>query len=226
MATVTAFQGNVFVDCVLNGSGDASNWSDFLTENNLDEWCPILVNGQVFQIPSSANINATIVSNLAIYPANNSYDKNIYEQIDTIFGILATASTGIVPNFQHPIIDTNTYYFVREGEQISDIIENSTGDITNWSDILNANNFDWDELLYSGQKITIPNSVIMNLNNFRGLNVYPANNNSVPDIYIQISAIFEQLINPVPSDWILANPNGEWNDISHFWRDFAFWIDN
>lgn len=225
MSFVIALNGNSISDCVENGTGDITNWNAILNENDFSEWCPNLYNGQIIQIPASANLNLGNIATLQTYPANNNSVPDIFEQIDSIFGILTGASAGFVPDFQPPIIDTNVYYFVRNGEQITDIISNSTGDITNWDAICGANNFDWDELLFAGQKITIPNGVTMNLNNYRGLNTYPANNNSVPDIYEQLFAIFDLMINPIPPDWILSNPQGQWNDVNHFWRDTAEWYD-
>lgn len=225
MATIEALQGNCFADMVLNGTGNIENWSAMLEANNLSSWTPDLYSGQVLQIPANANINIDNVTALKTYPTNNGTVPDIFEQIDSIFGILAGAMSGFVPDFTEPIVDTNVYYTVPYGVCFVDLILNSTGDITNWEDVLNANEFgDRNPILYSGERVLIPASVVMNLNNYRALNIYPSNNNSVPDVYNQINAIFDLINNPI-SDWILYNPDGVWSDEAHYWRDGAKWLD-
>lgn len=85
-------------------------------------------------------------------------------------------------------------YTVRQGEDISDVCLNMAGDISSWSDVLNANFFNaWSPQLFSGQILQIPASTTTNLNNIRALNQYPANNFTVPDIVSQINTIFDMM---------------------------------
>lgn len=221
MASYQVRQGEDFSDFVLNSCGDIAAWSDCLNENFLDSWTPQLFSGQILQIPDNTNTNVGNIAELAIYPANNFSVPNIAEQINAIFALMENAmpipSSNILPT-----IDTNTYYYVRPTETIGDAILNGTGDIENWDTITQGNFWDtWTPILYAGQSVAIPSTVNMNLNNFRALNEYPANNHSVPDIYNQINAIFE-LMNGRGDDWILAT--SFWRDLG-FWRDFARWID-
>lgn len=224
MSTIEVSQGNTIGDLILNSCGDISAWSDFLNENNFNDWTPQLYNGQILDIPINTDTNLGNILDLQKYPANNFSITNVYEQIDAIFLVLANAPPKTAPVIQPTIIETNSYYPTPPLATIGDVILNPTGDIANWSDILDTNNFDtWTPDLYAGQIITIPNTASINLNNFRGLNTYPANNFSVPDIYNQINAIFGLLNNPV-EDWILAINRGFWEDIG-YWRDGAVWID-
>jgi len=110
-------------------------------------------------------------------------------------------------------------YLVRYGETIGDVVMNATGNIANWDLITEANGFDWVPPLYAGQIVFIPDNIVPDLNVSRQLNIYPANNKTVYDIYSQIDAVF-LLMNP--GDWILRN--GYWDD-SGYWRDTAKWID-
>ena len=76
-----------------------------------------------------------------------------------------------------------SYYTVKVGEDISDVILNSTGSLLNWDAILQANNFtDWTPILSIGQQIFIPDGVNTTLqlqsNVQRILAKYPACNNS------------------------------------------------
>lgn len=88
-------------------------------------------------------------------------------------------------------------YTVRQGEGISDVVLNSTGSISLWSDFLDSNFLPtWTPDLYAGEILQVPDSTTANLNNIRALNTYPANNFSVPDIKQQINAIFD-LMNPI-----------------------------
>jgi len=76
-----------------------------------------------------------------------------------------------------------SYYTVKVGEDISDVILNSTGSLLNWDAILQANNFtDWTPILSVGQQIFIPDGVNTTLqlqsNVQRILAKYPACNNA------------------------------------------------
>jgi uncharacterized protein (TIGR02145 family) len=87
-------------------------------------------------------------------------------------------------------------YVVKNGEQISDVILNSSGSLDNWSLILEANNFDtWTPDLLPGQIIIIPDNIILQPNVKAELDQYPANNNSAAaDILDQIYAITHKVI--------------------------------
>lgn len=223
MAQYSVLAGQTITDAVLNSCGDISAWSDILVSNDMDSWTPSLYSGQILDIPTDTTTNLDNINALKSYPANNFSTPDIYEQIDTVFGILAGAMSGIEPVIEPVIIDTNTYYEIRQGETIVDAIQNSSGNIINWDVITQENGFDWTPDLYSGELIKIPALTSMSLNNFRALNTYPSNNFSVPDVYEQIFVIFELLSNPL-EDWILANPVGYWND-NNYWRDGNVWID-
>lgn len=212
--------GESISDAVLNSTGDISNWSAILDANFFASWTQGLYSGQTLIIPDSATTNQANIASLLLYPANNRSVPDIYEQIDEIFALLETAIPIETPVQPESVPDTNTYYFVRPLEYISDVILNGTGDIQNWSLVLNANGFkEWVPNLFAGQKIAMPNTVNKNLNNYRALNTYPANNFSVPDIYEQINAIFDNL----NDRWILRT--GFWMDFNSEWVDSAKWID-
>lgn len=225
MANYTVRAGEYFSDFTLNSCGDISAWSDCLNENNCSDWTPNIYSGQVLSIPSNTTTNIANISQLAIYPANNFSLSNIDEQLSDLFALLLTATPTDPPTLISKLVDTNTYFEVYPLSTISDFIMNSTGDIENWDLILTENGFsDWTPDLYGGQMLAIPTTVNMNLNNFRGLNSYPANNYVTPDIYNQINVIFDLMNNPI-SDFILYNPDGQWNDENHYWRDGAYWLD-
>jgi hypothetical protein len=226
MATFTVQNGNTIGDAILNSLGlfSTSNWSSYLDANGFDSWAPSLYNGQSLNVPDNAEINAINQSSLNIYPANNFSISDIYSQIDEIFLLMAGAVSGVAPVIDLVVQDTNTYYTVSPHSTIGDAVLNSTGNLDNWSIILEGNLYDtWTPNLIAGERIKIPPSVVPNLNNFRVLNTYPANNFSVTDIYDQINAVFEQLNNPV-DDWILSINRGYWSD-NGYWRDAAVWID-
>jgi phage tail protein X len=86
-------------------------------------------------------------------------------------------------------------YIVKNGEQISDVVMNATGNISNWEAVLKANGFtEWVPVLYPGQKITIPNNAIIQTGVKSILINYPANNNSnISDMDSQISSIMGTL---------------------------------
>jgi hypothetical protein len=207
----TIKNGETIGDAVLNSTGDIGNWDSILSANFFDSWTPTLTAGQVLQVAGTPN-NQTL-SDLTAYPANNNPLPGLFDQFYAIFTLLESATPIPSPNTL-PVIDTNEYYIVRPLETIGDAVLNGSGNIANWSNILDANFFNtWTPLLVPNQKIAIPANVIMSLNDYRNLNTYPANNFSVPDIYDQIYAIFEEM---GANNWIL---------ITNFWRDEGVWID-
>lgn len=216
MTNYTCKQGETFVDFVLNSCGDIAAWSDCLNANFENSWTPNIYSGLILQIPDNTFTNIGNITDLALYPANNFSVPDIFQQIDAIFALLQTAIPIPTENTTLPTIDTNTYFIVTPFSTIGDVVMNSTGDIQNWGSLLDANQFStWTPDLFAGQKIAIPTTANLNLNNFRALNTYPANNFSVPDIIEQINAIFEQL-----------SPDNDWILFTDFWRDIGFWRDN
>lgn len=214
MATYDVRQGESVGDFVLNSCGTISAWESCITENLFSSWTPNLYSGQVLLIPDNAPNNPGNIADLASYPANNFSVPDIAEQINAIFALMENLvpipSEGILPT-----IDTNVYYITRVHETVGDAVLNGSGSIENWSLILDANQFDtWTPVFYVGEKVAIPSTVNMNLNNFRALNEYPANNFSIPDINEQINAIFE-LMNGDP--WLLATGR---------WRGEGIWTAN
>lgn len=227
MATATVFQGNYISDIILNSTGLISNWNAVLEQNGFDSWTPDLYNGQIIEIPDGLTNDPATIADLKQYPANNYSVPDIYEQVDAVFALLLTATPTIAPVIAPTVQDTNTYYEILNGIGIVDVVLNTCGSIDNdnWFTILNNMGADtWTPQLINGELIPIPADVVPNLNNYRALNLYPANNFSVPDINEQIFAIFDMLNNPI-RDFILYNPDGFWNDVSHYWRDSAFWLD-
>lgn len=111
-------------------------------------------------------------------------------------------------------------YIVKEGETISDVVYNATGNIKYWNSILSANNFtDWIPDLSIGQVILIPDSITIDQNTVRQLSAYPACNNSVPDIIDKINNLAQLM----SDNWILST--GFWND-NAIWNDSKTWIDS
>lgn len=110
-------------------------------------------------------------------------------------------------------------YIIKQGETITDVVGNSTGNIDNWDAILTANGFDdWTPQLVAGQAIQIPDNLDVDQNTQRQLATYPICNTSVNDVYDQIDAIVALLTD----NWILAT--GFWND-NALWFDTKNWID-
>ena len=221
MATYPVRYGETISDVVMNSTGLISNWEAILTANNFDNWTPSLVAGDLLVIPDGLPVDNDVIAQLTKYPANNASITGVYEKIAVIFTTMAGAEPATAQYITQIPQDTNTYYVVRYGETIGDAVMNSTGNIANWSAILNANGFDnWTPPLVAGQRLTIPAGVVLDLNTLRQLNIYEANNSSVPDVYDKINVIFGKMN---PHDWILEN--AYWNDLG-YWRDNAVWIDS
>jgi hypothetical protein len=220
MANYIIKSGECISDAVENIFGDITNWSATLDENLFTSWTPTLYAGQILNIPTEGTNNPANIQALSEYPANNYSVPDINEQIAEIFEQMEGGMSAFVPNFQPIVADTNTYFEALSGMQISDVVVNSTGAIENWDSILTAGNYDtWTPKLIAGQKIAIPASVTMNLNNFRALSIYPANNYSVPDVDSQINSIFERMSNP--NVWILQT--GRWNGAG-IWTIDGEWL--
>ena len=103
-------------------------------------------------------------------------------------------------------------HIVRAGESITDVVLNTTGNLSNWDAVLEANGHDtWTPDLLPGQSVIIP-AVNTDENTLRQLKLYPACNASVSDVFSQITGVFDVMLN----NWILATT---------FWQDDAIWID-
>lgn len=213
--------GETISDVVMNSTGLIGNWAAILEANGFDDWTPAIDAGDVLFVPDDLPVDNDAIAQLSTYRANNRSMTGVYTKIAVIFTTLAGASPATAPVIVKPVKDTNTYYQVREGETIGDVVMNSTGNIANWPMILDANGFnDWTPALAAGQILTIPATVISNPNGLRQLAKYPANNASVPNVYDKINSIFG-IMNP--NDWILKT--GFWDDLG-YWRDTNVWIDS
>ncbi len=216
--------GDGILDAVLNSTGDISAWGDFLDANNLGDWTPSLYSGEILQSPPV--ISAPTVAALQPYPASNLSVNDVYDKIDALFYTLTQSTPSPAPIPIPPGINlTPIHYDVGYSDTITDAVFNGTGNIDKWSDVLNDNDFNtWTPDLYAGQILKFAHTTGININVKRVLTTYPSNNHSVNDVYEQINIIFDLLNNPT-ADWILYNPDGFWNDINHYWRDGAFWLD-
>jgi hypothetical protein len=212
--------GDTIGDVVLNTTGVIGNWELFLQENEFGSWTPDLKAGDFVQIPLGVTNDLETIRALGQYRICNSSSQYIYGLIEEIFAKLLNLSPVDPPVILPNVVDTNTYYKVRYGETITDVILNATGNIINWEDILFQNEFDWVPKLIAGQLVAIPQSVESDLNAYRALTKYPVNNNSENNVYEQIDAIFELLNGS--NNWILAD--SFWNDFGQ-WYDTSFWID-
>lgn len=220
MAQYTVQVGDTIGDAILNSNGIIANWGQILDANNFDSWTPVLIGGEIIQIPDSLPNDLEAVRALQNYPASNSSSDSIYGLIGQIFQKLLTATPQPAPVIAASVQDTNSYYEVLFGNTIGDVVLNSTGKIDNWQAILDANNLDWNPQLTAGQLIAIPSTVDMDLNAFRALQEFPVNNNGENDIYNQINTIFDILSGA--DRWILAT--SYWNDYG-IWIDTSFWMD-
>jgi hypothetical protein len=210
----TVTYGQSITDAVINSTGTISAWSQTLDDNNFNDWTPSLSSGQVLYI--SNIVNTQNIQQLTLYPSVNQLSNNVYNEIIELFAELATVSPIIVPEFiTEQSVKTIIIYTVKPGEVITDAVLNSTGNIGNWDIITNANNLDWDADLLAGQILTIPINSVYDNNSFFALNLYPANNSSVADIYSQIDVFFESFA------WILST--GYWNG-NGLWLADGLWL--
>lgn len=207
--------GDTIGDVVLNTTGLITNWEAILNENDMDSWTPDLSGGEIVKIPDVIANDLEAVRAMKMYPVCNSSSDIIYGLIGEIFQKLLNVPEVTAPDITTSLSDTNRYYKVGYGETIVDVVLNSSGNIDNWEAILEQNDFDWIPQLVAGQLVAIPPGVKDDLNAFRALTQYPANNNSENDIYGKIDAIFD-ILNVTPDKWIL---------FTDFWRDIGIWID-
>ena len=88
-----------------------------------------------------------------------------------------------------------TNYIVKPGETISDVVLNSTGSILNWFKIIDTNEFEsWTPALSGGQKIVIPDTIEIQSNVLRELQLYPAFNAGYNAS--EVKAITDNLVPP------------------------------
>ena len=82
-------------------------------------------------------------------------------------------------------------YTVKSGETISDVVMNGSGDITEWFNIIDANNYnDWCPILSVNQIVNIPNK--KNSQVVKELQLEPCNNRTI-DISDQINSLISIL---------------------------------
>lgn len=89
-------------------------------------------------------------------------------------------------------------YIVKEGETITDVLLNATGTINNWFLILEANSFlEWTPKLIAGQSVIIPDTVEVQTNVLRALQLYPAcNNTGINNLSTQIQELISNFTPP------------------------------
>lgn len=180
----TVKYNQTILDVVLSQTGDIKQWENVLNDKNFTTWTPELSIGQVLTVPIVANPEVVKEIN---YISNYSYGLNslISEFLDIID--TAVAGTFVLPI----IIPTQEYYIAKEGETITDIILNNTGDLKNWETILNLNNFtSWTPTLKVGDKLILGNLVAND--NVRAIfGSYPiCNDPNIQDLDEQILNIF------------------------------------
>lgn len=90
-------------------------------------------------------------------------------------------------------------YISKDGETVTDIILNSTGNLFNWDLILNANNLtDWTPEINSGQVFIIPSDAKIDLDVLADLVAHSLCNRSVNDLQAKIDAIFAIMATAAP----------------------------
>lgn len=145
-------QGETIRDVVLNSTGSLSAWDTIVSVFNT--WTPLLVVNQEIETPLP--IEPFFVQELDKYSLNNKPDiNNLDSQILALTEVLDNIEVFEV--FEQPGITANpdNLYIVKAGETIRDVIINSTGTISNWESIIDANGLDWVPELTTGQKIKV-----------------------------------------------------------------------
>jgi hypothetical protein len=217
-------QGETINDAILNSTGNVLFLNDVLTLNNFDNWTPTLIAGYPVLI-SDELIDQVIVDQLTNYPACNEqidYSGLIDSELSTL------ESSEIVNTDSLPVtsVKENTSHKVKQGESITDVVLNSTGNLPYWNALLTENSQeDWTPSLSVDQKIFIPSGLTLDQNTTRQLELYPACNMVDSSIGYFDSSIFDQLNilkDAVLNLWILKT--GFWNDNGK-WMDDKNWID-
>ena len=216
-------QGETINDAILNSTGKVLFLNDILTINNLDTWTPLLKAGQSVLIPDEL-IDHVTVDQLAIYPACNE-QIDYSDQIDSEFSTLEGSDIINIDLLPVKSITENANHKVKQGESITDVVLNSTGNLPYWNNILTENSKeDWTPTLSIDEKIFIPSGLTLDHNTTRQLETYPAcnmadsfdlNNGSLSD---QLNILKDAVLNI----WILKT--GLWND-NGIWMDDKNWID-
>lgn len=195
------------VDVTLGQSGDISEWNNIISENDLLTWTPEFQTGQLIQIPNKVKPGVKI--------SNYTYN------IEGLLTVLENTLGGVTVT-EFTVADSPTvidYYSMKEGETITDMLLNTTGDLVNWDIITNTNEFGtWTPELQTNQKVLNANEITQN-NNISLFKRYPlCNNLNIGDLNDKI----DDLINNFANVWILRT--GYWDD-SGLWVDTANWID-
>eukprot|EP01037_Dinobryon_pediforme_P011474 gene11474-11570_t len=168
-------------DIVMTGSGDTSDF--VLTQN------PSVQNGGILLRSKVAILNNPMYGIGLVEEVMGSHASIVTRELNRWKAqcmqdgaTIAKWNASITPQGQLNLnnIEVMTPYVVQYGETIGDVIFNATGNIGNWSLILEANGFDtWTPVLNAGDVIIIPDTVVNDLNTLRQLADYPANNASV-----------------------------------------------
>src|ERR1035437_614315 len=203
-------------DVILNYTGSVSFWDAILKVNDLKDWDPELQD-QIL-IPDSL-FDQTVLAQLSVYPACNISINDILDQLADVAEILAANtivnSDSLPPKEPIPI----KTYQIKQGESITDVLLNSVGTLAYWDSFLNQNlKSDWAPELMVNEKIKIPSGLLVDENTTRQLNIYPACNASVNNIYAQMALVISIITNL----WILKT--GYWDDLG-IWMDDKNWID-
>ena len=184
--TYTVKNGETITDVCFNAAGSILAWEAILSANNFTDWTPDLQVGQVLQIPQV--VDSFALSVLQQSPVNNALEVGGFDDLVNEFITLFPSAVSIfaLPEAQSQQINL---YTVKQGETITDVVFNATGNLLNWSLILDANGFtDWTPELYAGQQIIIPSTVDLQLNVMYELAKFPINNDSgLPDLDVLIT---------------------------------------
>ena len=183
--TYTVKNGETITDVCFNAAGSILAWEAILSANNFTDWTPDLQVGQMLQIPQV--VDSFALSVLQQSPVNNTLEIGGFDDLVNEFISLFPS---IVSKFDLPEAQSQqiNLYTVKQGETITDVVFNATGNLLNWSLILDANGFtDWTPELYAGQQIIIPSTVDLQLNIMYELSKFPINNDSgLPDLDVLI----------------------------------------
>jgi len=88
----------------------------------------------------------------------------------------------------------NKYYTVKQGETILNCVLNSTGSLSNWGLIIDANGWDtWTPQLTAGQQILIPDTISKQTNIQLIFQTYPLCDNMSLNILNQINNFVNKL---------------------------------
>lgn len=197
-------------DVCLNSTGSLTSWETIVS--GFDTWTPELYNGQLLEVPNV--INNISKEQLDIYPLSNF---SVFNLNSLISDFVSTFESVVITEFNIPVVkESSPYYLVKEGDTITDVVLNATGDLINWQLYTTDT---WVPKLNPGQKIPIIYDT-QQKNVLQQLFQFPLCNN--PGINNLDEQINELISNFDENLWILKS--GFWDD-SLFWIDSAYWID-